>query len=99
MSETGDYILGTSSVDWTGVDHLASQQLLNVKTQAGMVYTGTIRTVQSPGERPLLIESSEASPQSVTLEHSKIINMTETSTSFRQRFNGQIAFGRLIFQR
>jgi hypothetical protein len=93
LSVSFDYILGTSSVDWTKVDHLESKQLFIVKTQDGLVYTGTLRTVQSPGERPILVEISEASNQSVTLEHSKIINMTETSTSFRQRFNGQITSG------
>ena len=66
-----DYILGTSSVDWAKVDHLESKQLFIVKTQDGLVYTGTLRTVQSPGERPILIEISEASNQSVTLEHSE----------------------------
>ena len=93
LSVNFDYILGTSSVDWAKVDHLESKQLFIVKTQDGLVYTGTLRTVQSPGERPVLVEISEASNQSVTLEHSKIINMTETSTSFRQRFNGQITSG------
>ena len=44
LSVSFDYILGTSSVDWTKVDHLESKQLFIVKTQDGLVYTGTLRT-------------------------------------------------------
>ena len=35
-----DYILGTSSVQCSKVDHLESKQLFLVKTEDGSVYTG-----------------------------------------------------------
>jgi len=39
-----DYILGTSSVQWSKVAHLESKQLFIVKTADGSVYTGTLST-------------------------------------------------------
>src|SRR5208337_3392316 len=58
-----DYILGTSSVQWSKVDHLESKQLFLVKTEDGSVYTGTLSTVENAGGRPVQIEVAE------TLEH------------------------------
>jgi hypothetical protein len=93
LSVNLDYISGTSSVDWSKIDHLESKQLFLVKTQDGSVYTGTLRTVQSSGKRPIRIEISESPNEGVVLDHSKIIRITETSASFWQRFNGQINSG------
>jgi len=39
-----DYILGTSSVQWSKVHHVESTQLFIVKTASGSVYTGTLST-------------------------------------------------------
>ncbi len=47
-----DYILGTSSVQWSKVDHLESKQLFLVKTEDGSVYTGTLSTAQTGGGHP-----------------------------------------------
>ena len=52
LSVSFDYILGTASLDWSKVDHLESKQRFLVKTQDGSVYSGTLRTARSPGERP-----------------------------------------------
>jgi hypothetical protein len=93
LSVNLDYISGTSSVDWSKVDHLESKQQFLVKTQDGSVYTGTLRSVQSPGKRPIRIEISGNPNEGVILDHSKIIRITETSASFWQRFNGQINSG------
>ena len=93
LSVNFDYINGTCSVDWSKVDHIESKQLFLVKTQDGSVYTGTLRTVQSSGKRPIQIEISESPNEGIVLDHSKIIRMTETSESFWQRFNGQINSG------
>ncbi|MGA7413137.1 MAG: hypothetical protein WBW33_21855, partial [Bryobacteraceae bacterium] len=93
LSVSLDYILGTSSVDWSKVDHLESKQLFLVKTQDGSVYKGTLRMIRSPGERPVQIEISAAPNEGTVLDRSKIIRMTPTSESFWQRFNGQINSG------
>ena len=93
LSVSLDYILGSASLDWSKVDHLESKQRFLVKTQDGSVYAGTLGTVRSSGERPIQIEVSESPDRIVAVDQSKIIKMTETSATVRQRFNGQITSG------
>src|ERR1039457_7668814 len=50
-----DYILGTSSVQWSKVHHLESSQLFMVKTEGGLVYTGTLSTSDLANDRPMTI--------------------------------------------
>jgi len=88
-----DYILGTSSVEWAKVNHLESKQLFIVKTQQGSVYSGTLRTLQSAGERPIEIQVFTAPEEKVTLEQQQIVEMTQTAESFWQRLNGQVNAG------
>jgi small nuclear ribonucleoprotein (snRNP)-like protein len=56
-----DYILGTSSVQWSKVHHVESKQLFLVKTEDGSVYTGTLNAANTLGGRPLQIEVAETS--------------------------------------
>src|ERR1700755_3585635 len=44
-----EYILGTSSVQWSKVARLESKQLFFVKTEDGSVYTGTLNTTDTSG--------------------------------------------------
>jgi len=88
-----DYILGTSSVQWSKVDHLESKQLFLVKTQDGSVYTGTLSTAETAEARPMKIEVAEGPERKVVLEQPQIIKMDETSDKFWQRFNGEINTG------
>ncbi len=88
-----DYILGSSSVDWSKVDHLESSQLFIVKTQDGVVYSGTLSTPDSPGGRPISIQIFEAPDTNVAIEKSQIIKLDETANTFWQRFNGDIGLG------
>lgn len=88
-----DYILGTSSVDWSKVDHVESKQLFIVKTQDGSVYSGTLSTPEAPGGRPIQIQILESSDNKVTVDKMQIIKMDETSSNFWQRFNGDIGMG------
>jgi len=88
-----DYILGTSSVQWSKVHHLESSQLFLVKTQDGSTYTGTLSTAETPGERPMKIEIVEGPEQKVVIERSRIVKIGETSDKFWQRFNGEINSG------
>ena len=81
LSVSFDYINGTSSVDWSKVDHLESKQLFLVKTQDGSVYTGALRTVQSSGKHPIQIEISE-SPNGRGIGPLEDHHMTETSAIF-----------------
>src|SRR5271166_4549211 len=80
-----DYILGTSSVQWSKVHHVESKQLFVVKTQDGSVYTGTLITAGTPGELPMTIEVAETTEKKAVLERRQIVGMYETSDKFWQR--------------
>ena len=88
-----DYILGTSSVQWSKVDHLESKQLFIVKTGNGLVYTGTLSAAQLQGERPVKIEVTSGPEKKVELERAQVVQMEPTSQKFLQRFNGDINLG------
>ncbi len=87
------YILGTSQVQWSKVDHIESKQLFLVKTEGGSVYTGALATVQSAEGRPMTIEVVESSSKQVALERPTVVEMDQTSENFWKRFNGQINTG------
>ena len=88
-----EYILGTSSLQWSKVARLESKQLFLVKTEDGSVYTGTLNTANIPGGQPVTIEVAETSGQEVEVDRSRIVVMEVTSTKFFQRFNGSINTG------
>jgi hypothetical protein len=88
-----DYILGTSSVQWSKIDHIESKQLFLVKTEDGSVYTGTISTTENAGGRPVRIEVAESPEHRVAIDRKQIVQMDETSERFWQRFNGSINSG------
>ena len=87
------YLLGTSDVQWSQVDHIESNQLFLVKTEGGVVYTGTLSTADVEKGRPMTIEVVDASARKVNLERAKVIQMDTTSEHFWQRFNGSINSG------
>jgi hypothetical protein len=88
-----EYILGTSSLQWSKVVHLESKQLFLVKTADGSVYTGTLNTANTPGGRPVKIEVAETSGRPVVIDSSRIVEMDMTSANFFQRFNGSVNTG------
>ena len=57
-----DYIDGTTSVEWSKVARLESNQLFIVKTEDGSVYTGKLHTAESPAGQPVKIEVLEPKP-------------------------------------
>ncbi|HEX8800716.1 MAG TPA: DUF481 domain-containing protein [Terriglobales bacterium] len=87
------YILGTSQVQWSKVDHIESKQLFLVKTEGGNVYTGMLSTAEAAEGRPMTIEVVESSSKQVKLERPNVVQMDQTSERFWQRFNGQINSG------
>jgi hypothetical protein len=87
------YILGTSSVQWSKVDHIESKQLFLVKTEGGNVYTGTLSTASVEEGRPMTIEVVESSSKQTEVERPKVVEMDQTSERFWQRFNGEINSG------
>ena len=88
-----DYILGTSSVQWSKVDHLESSQLFIVKTESGLVYTGAPSAAELPGDRPMKIEVIVSPETKVAIDRAQIVKMDQTSEKFWQRFNGDINLG------
>lgn len=88
-----DYILGTSSVQWSKVAYLESKQLFIVKTTDGSVYTGTLSTAESEEKRPVRIEVVESAGKQAELPRAEVVKMAQTSESFWQRFNGDIDTG------
>ena len=88
-----DYILGTSSVQWSKVDHLESSQLFIVKTESGLVYTGALSAAELQGDRPMKIEVIVSPETKVAIDRTQIVKMDQTSEKFWQRFNGDINLG------
>src|SRR5215472_9977650 len=69
-----DYIDGTASVNWTKVASLESEQLFVVKTQAGDVYTGRLKTPETDGQRPVKIQVTSPGEEQ-TLDRTQIVSM------------------------
>ncbi len=88
-----DYILGTSSVQWSKVAYLESKQLFIVKTTDGSVYTGTLSTAESEEKRPVKIEVVESPEKKTELPRTEVVKMSQTSDSFWHRFTGDIDTG------
>jgi len=88
-----DYILGTSSVQWSKVHHLESRQLFIVKTESGSIYTGMLSSSGDPSDRPMKIEVATGSETKVAIDRTQVVKMDQTSENFLQRFNGDVNFG------
>jgi hypothetical protein len=88
-----DYIDGTTSLQWSKVSHLESNQLFIVKTEDGSVYTGRLNTPETPAGQPVKIQVVETPEHEVELERTQIVKMAETSDKFLQRLNGEISSG------
>jgi hypothetical protein len=89
-----DYIDGTSQVDWSKVNHLESKQFFIVRAEDGSVYSGMLNTTENAtGKRPMQLRISETAEGGVVVARPEVINMTQTSTEFWKRFNGNINSG------
>jgi Protein of unknown function, DUF481 len=88
-----DYMLGTVSIQWSKVDHVESQQLFLVKAEDGSVYSGTLKSTETAEGRPIKLEILEAPEKSIAVEQTKVIQLTQTSDKFWQRFNGKLNSG------
>ena len=88
-----EYILGTSSVQWSKVDHVESSQLFIVKTEDGLVYTGALSSSRLAGDRPVKIEVVVSPETTVAIDRKQVVAMEQTSQNFWQRFNGDINWG------
>jgi hypothetical protein len=82
LSISLDYEAGTVSINWGKVDHIESKQLFLVKTQDGLVYSGSLSTPSTPGARPTRIEVLEESTSKAELDKTHVIHMEPTDLSF-----------------
>jgi hypothetical protein len=85
-----DYAAGTVSINWGKVDHVESKQLFLVKTEDGLVYSGSLSTPVTPGERPKKIAVLEVSSSKVELDRTDVVHIEETDLNFWRRLNGQV---------
>ena len=87
-----DYLLGTQSLEWSKVERLESSQLFIVKTEDGRSYVGTLSTAEPGGSRPIRIAVAEQG-HNVVMNGPELVEITQTSDKFWQRFNGSINTG------
>ncbi len=88
-----DYFLSTASVNWSKVNHVESKQLFIVRTEDGSVYTGTLKTTERAGERPMQIEIAVEAAPAVVVSQPQIVEVDQTAERFMQRLNGGINSG------
>jgi hypothetical protein len=87
------YAVETISVDWSKVAHLESQQLFIVKTKDGSSYTGTVNTAEMTNGGPLKLQVVDTEGKETVLDSGQIVQVGQTSDSFRKRFTGGTNFG------
>ena len=90
-----NYVDGTIAVQWSQVAHLESKRLFLVKTESGLVYTGTISTTGASDDPPIKIEIAETPGKEVGVAQRKIIKLSQTSEGFWRRFDGAVNTGTL----
>jgi Protein of unknown function, DUF481 len=89
-----NYVDGTVSLQWSQVAHLESNQPFIVKTEEGSVYSGTLKTLETPLGDPIKIQVTDRAERAeAALEGPHIVSLEQTSESFWRRMNGAISFG------
>jgi len=89
------YVDGDISVQWSQVAHLESSRLFVVKTESGLVYTGTIAIAGDAKDPPIKIEVAEPPAKEVEVAQRQIIKLNPISNSFWHRFDGAVNTGLL----
>ena len=94
LSVKFDYADGTTSLDWSKVARLESNQLFVVLMQDGSSLEGTLATAETSaaGER-VRIQIAGATGKTVGIERWQIVRLEQTSEEFYKRFNGSVNFG------
>jgi hypothetical protein len=88
-----DYVDGTISVDWLKVARLESKFLFLVQLQDGSIYSGNVVNPQALAGTPVKIEIKTGEGESVAIDKSEVVRMTQMSDTFAQRLNGNITLG------
>ena len=88
-----DYVDGTLAIDWLKVDRLESKALFLVKLQDGTIFSASIVEREALQGTPLNIEIRPEGQESIVVERSKVVQMTQTSESIWHRFSGSVSLG------
>ena len=91
-----DYVNGTVSIDWLKVARMESTALFLVQLQDGSIYSGKVITPETLSGIPVKIEIQVSdAKESLTVDKSQVVRMTQTSDRFLQRFSGTLTLGAL----
>jgi hypothetical protein len=89
-----DYVDGTVSIDWLKVARLESTALFLVQLQDGSTYSGKVITPAALSGIPVKIEIQPYdTKESLTVDKSDVVRLTQTSESFLRRFDGSLSMG------
>src|SRR5688572_19248827 len=67
-----DYVDGTVSVNWSKVARIESRRQFIVRTDDGLVYSGTLSTLRSAGSQITTLEVAESSGKEVLIDTAEI---------------------------
>jgi hypothetical protein len=89
-----DYVDGTVSIDWLKVARLESTALFLIQLQDGSIYSGKVITPEALNSIPVKIEiRPNDSQESLAVDKSQVVRVTQTSESFLRRFSGRLSIG------
>jgi hypothetical protein len=90
-----EYVDGTISVDWKKVLRLESKRLFIVRTEDGLVYTGSLAIVDTviDSKPQVLVSLTDLSGNRVEIDKTDIVTIGKTSGSFWKRFVVDISSG------
>jgi len=94
LSANLDYVDGTISVDWLKVARVESSYLFIVTLQDGSTYSARIVSPETTTSPAVKLEiRPEGTPESLVVDKSSVVRVTQTSENFIQRFSGSIKMG------
>jgi Protein of unknown function, DUF481 len=88
-----DYVDGTLAIDWLKVDRFESKALFLVKLQDGTIFSASVVKREALNGTPLEIELQPEAQESIVIDRSKVVAMTQTSASLWHRFSGSVSLG------
>lgn len=89
-----DYVDGTISIDWLKVARLESSYMFLVQLKNGSTYSGKVVNAETLPDSPVTLEIlAEAGSESLVVDKTSIVRITQTSGSLLERFSGKITMG------
>jgi hypothetical protein len=88
-----DYVDGSLSIDWLKVARLESKALFLVQLVDGSTYSASVVSRESAAGTPVKIGIQPVGEETLVVDRSEVVGMTQTSESAWRRFSGNIALG------